>query len=329
MGITPTMLSFLLLVASFSGHAQTPLELAFSEIQTGSELPAELQSTRSAVFLKFSSGEANGTRLEWNPLIEELHENLVSMHIDAVAYYYWQDLNAGFDATESYMEVLRAREINQVILLSMVNMQYQIYIIPTDDHPGLLSKESPSWHTSSSSLEGAIEILAVAVRRTGLEVANLLIAESSELFVDTRIFSKNRFESFQPDLKLDKLAAPLFNAKDPDKIETSEDVALESIMHTHYPFKYELVSSSMTEDLMKKAGFHYVLRFLSAEESTVKMLLDYTYQMSSPSKPVYKFYMKHLITGDIYLGNAWDGQVSWQEALNVHLTDMKKALKVK
>lgn len=328
MRIIRSMLSLFLLATSFPGIAQTPLEQAFKELQKGSELPDDLQATRSAVFLKTSSNDSSAKAVDWKLLAEELHKNLVAMHIDVVAYYRWQDLNAGFDASGSYLEVIKDREINQVIILSIGSGNVQIYIIPIGEDPGILTDDRPAWHTSSNSLEGAIETLASAVRRTGLDIANFLIAESPELFVDTEIFIKNRFESFQPDLKLDKLAVPLFLGKDPDDMENAKDIELESIMQEQYPFSYEMVGSDLTEDLMKKAGFQYVLRFLNAEESTLKMLLDYIEPAASPTKLVYKFYIRHLISGDIYLGNTWDSQTSWQAALKVHLTNMKKFLKV-
>lgn len=329
MRIIRSMLSLFLLTTIFPGNAQTPLEQAFAELQKGSDLPEELQATRSAVFLKISSMDSTTEATDWEGMAEELHKNLVAMHIDAVAYYRWQDLNAGFDATSSYLEVLKGREINQIILLSIDHGKFQIFIIPTDDNPGLLATDHPTWHTSSNSLEGAIETLASTVRRAGLDIANFLIAESPEFFIDTDIFLKNRFESFQPDLKLDKLAAPLFFGKDPENPENPEDMDLESIMHSQYPFSYELVSTDLTEDLMKKAGFQYVLRYLHTDESTLKILLDYTDPANNSSKPEYKFYIKHLITGDIYLGNTWDSQASWQAALKMHLNNMKKSLKVK
>ncbi len=329
MRIIRSMLFLFLLATTIPGNAQTPLEQAFAELQKGPDLPEELQATRSAVFLKSSSMDSTGKALDWKAIAEELHKNLVAMHIDAVAYYRWQDLNAGFDATRSYLEVLRGREINQIILLSIAKGKFQIYIIPSSDNPGLLATDSPTWHTSSNSLDGVIETLASTVRRAGLDIANFLIAESPEFFMDTEIFIKNRFESFQPDLKLDMLAAPLFFGRDPDNLEYSADEDLESIMRSEYPFNYELVSTDLTEDQMKKAGFHYVLRYLHTEESTLKILLDYTGPATNPSKPGYKFYIKHLITGDIYLGNTWDSQASWQAALKMHLNNMKKSLKVK
>ena len=79
---------------------------------------------------------------------------------------------------------------------------------------------------------------------------------------------------------------------------------------------------------MKKAGFQYVLRYLHGEEATLMTLLDYR-EDANPEKIGYKFYMKHLVTGDIYLGNTWDIQAGWQAALNRHLTNLRQSLKIK
>ena len=35
---------------------------------------------------------------------------------------------------------------------------------------------------------------------------------------------------------------------------------------------------------------------------------------------VYKYYVKHINSGDIYLGEQWDGDDNWQDALSNHIT---------
>jgi len=314
--------------ATFSVGAQTPLEQAFNQLQKGSEFPEELQSTRSAVFLKVAVEGPNSKKSKTKLLAERLHKDLLKGHIDAVAYYRWQDLNTGLDATESYLETIRAREIKQIVFLISEAGNFQIYIIPTGEDPGLFAVDKKSWHTSGNSMEEVLGALNAAVRRHDLEIANFLISDTPEYFVDTEVFTKNRFESFQPDLKLDKLAVPLFTGIDPENIEEPEDQTLQAIVQAKYPFNYELVRTDLTEDLMKKAGFHYVLRYLHGEEATLMTLLDYRETATNPEKMGYKFYMKHLVTGDIYLGNTWDIQTNWQAALNKHLTNLRQTLKV-
>jgi len=322
-------LVFALTLNFLSGFAQTVLEQKFVNLQKGSPLPENLQSARTAVFLKYNATNPSDT-INWFARAKKLHQGLVDVHVDAVAYYRWRDLNAGYDATLSYLETLVEREINLVIITEMSGRStYDIYMVPTDlEDPALLDVSQPCWHTNGSSLENALETLKGEVRRTDLERTNFLISGSPEFFYDTRIFTKNRFESFQPDLKLDKLAVPLFVGKDPENIENQQDSELKQIMGSQYPFNYELVGAEMSEDLMQKAGFHYVLRYLHGEDQVIRTLLDYTEPHESPETVGYKYYFKHLITGDIYLGDDWDSQPQWQQALMIHLTKMRRSLKV-
>ena len=326
MRIILTVFTLSFLAFSIACEAQTSLTRMFDQLQKGTVVPELIQSTRSAVFIKTNASA--GTATNWNALAMELHEKLVDMQIDAVAYYRWRDLDGGFDATLSYLNALSEREIGQIILL-VVDNNYQLYMVPTDlESPTLVSSDAATWYTSGSSMEQIMDNLSTTMRQIDLERSNFLISESPEFFVDTPIFRKNRFESYQPDLKLDKLAVPLFYSQNPENIEDPSDLELQSIMQLLYPFKYELVGIQMTEDLMKKAGFQYVLRYLHGEEATMKTLLDYQVETENAERIGYKYYVKHLITGDIFLGDRWDSRNTWQEALSNHLTDMKRTLKV-
>ena len=322
------MICFLFLLTVSTVDAQNFLDQAYEQLQKGTELPENLRSTRSIVLVRsqLSTPLTSGNGFEM--LTTQFHQNLIEMDIDAVAYFRWQDLVAGFDATNSYIKTIKDRDISQIIILQAQPSSYELYITHTSEENALFDLDRPTWHSGSNTLEGLMENLATAVRMNDLEIANFLIAETPEFFIDTRIFTKNRFSSFQPDLKLDKLAVPLFHGTDHETLNNSDDQELKSIMQTQYPFSYELVSSEMTEDLMKKAGFHYVLRYLHGEESTLLTLLDYDDNSDEPTKMGYKFYAKHLISGDIYLGNSWDNRSSWQSALNTHLRNLKKSLKV-
>jgi hypothetical protein len=209
------MFGIFLLAVTFVCRAQSVLPEFFSTLQTDAGLPEGLQSSRSAVFLKIES-EAVSDSMSWYSLADEFHQGLAALHIDAVAYYRWRDLNAGFDATNSYLEDLAEREINQVIILEVRQDTYQVYIVPTNpEQEGLLDEAGHAWHISGNTLENTISDLTLQVQRAGLEVANFLISGSPEFFIDTQIFKKNRFESFQPDLKLDNLAVPLVHSDDP------------------------------------------------------------------------------------------------------------------
>ena len=44
---------------------------------------------------------------------------------------------------------------------------------------------------------------------------------------------------------------------------------------------------------------------------------------------IYKYYVKHINSGDVYLGEQWDGDDSWQEALSNHISAILNKLKQK
>ena len=318
---------FLLLFPTANVSAQNTLQRAYEQLQQGTELPENLRSSRSMVLVRSELPQSltSGPGLEM--LTTQFHQRLMEMNIDVVAYYRWQDIIAGFDATNSYLENIKDREAAQLLILQAKPGDYSLHIVPTSEDM-LIDPGSPSWHSKNSTLEGLVENLATAVRRSDLEIANFLIAETPEFFIDTRIFTKNRFVSFQPDLKLDKLAVPLFHTANPDSLVNAEDRELRSLIVSLYPFSFELVGNQMTEELMKKAGFQYVLRYLHAEESTLITLLDYDDESDAPTRLGYKFYVKHLISGDIYLGDGWDSRTSWQSALTTHINNMRRSLKV-
>ena len=314
--------------ATLASFAQPSFFTPPDSLQKGGALPEGLQSTRSAVFIKIDHTVSLDST-QWYEMAQLFHRALVDLHIDAVVYYRWRDLNAGLDASESYKEALAAREVNQILLLEVGPGSYQIYIVPSStEDDEIFSIEQQAWHISGTTLENATTNLTQVVNKAGLEIANFLISESPEFFIDTPIFKKNRFESFQPDLKLDKLAVPLFNSEDPEQANHPSDLEIQAIFKNQYPFEYQIVGAGMSEDLMRKAGFQYVLRYLTAEESTLLTLLDYPFSSEAPGKFGFKFYFKHLITGDIYLGDDWDGRSSWQQALTGHLSSMKRSLKV-
>jgi hypothetical protein len=57
---------------------------------------------------------------------------------------------------------------------------------------------------------------------------------------------------------------------------------------------------------------------------------DGTAQMKniSADTPIYKFYFKHIDSGNVFLGTKWDADVTWQQALKNHLVAFKTELKV-
>ncbi len=308
------------------GWAQTSLEIAYLNIKQGSTLPEDLLSSRTAVFLKVPPTTTDSPN-HWKNLAQELHSTLAELKIDAMAYYQWQDLNSGIDASRSYLEILTTRDISQIVIVELIQNTYSLTIVPTTEDPAFLDVKAETWHASAAEFSQVLEGLSLAVRSRGLELGNFLVVESPEFFTDTPIFTNNRFESYQPDLKLDKLAIPISGDDNPQDLQSAGNLQIKAIFQD-YPFQYDFVNYQRGEDLLRQAGFHYLLLYLYAPESSVRDLLDFQDSSSQTSRMVYKYYMRHIVSGDIYLGDEWDAAPTREEALLNHLRNMKRSLKV-
>ncbi|NJN29015.1 MAG: hypothetical protein HC819_25220 [Cyclobacteriaceae bacterium] len=136
-----------------------------------------------------------------------------------------------------------------------------------------------------------------------------------------------------------KVAVPKFGNE-------KEDAALEELLKEYFPVKYELVDPTLDERELEAKGFAMVLRFIHTRGMVAKAILDYDLsQMANAiasvamvqgeaqlktipaEEPIYKFYIKHLEYGNLFLGNKWDADRTWQAALTNHLQLMRMDLK--
>jgi hypothetical protein len=183
---------------------------------------------------------------------------------------------------------------------------------------------------------------------------NLLILDTPEYLREPDIIRGRRHERINTDLRIDRLAVPRFpmassgNGEDTEVTEdTSADLDqhnlglnadLEAIFST-YPYEYKMVDYDFEEENLRKKGFQFILMRLYTTSDMILKLLEYkddgtsdtqassssspdetTSKKSIPSnQPVYKYYIKHIHTGDVYLGETWDAAPTWQKALSNHL----------
>ena len=183
---------------------------------------------------------------------------------------------------------------------------------------------------------------ADAVYRSALasnKKKNLLINEVPETDLPVRIIDGQRAENVAYDLKVDNLAIPKFN-------DAADDKELEELMKT-YPFRYQLVSPDVPDTDLRKQGFLYVLCFVHTRCGTAKELLGYPVRKSESAfvsvsyseeqvqlktipanTPVFKFYVRHIDSGNVFLGTKWDAETSWHLALQNFIKGFKTAMKI-
>ncbi len=327
-------LVLLLFFAASESVAQIPVgEDAFlSKLVPGATVPEKLLSTRSVVFYPF--------RMTLKEL-EQAQEHFQRSGIDAVLYIESDYIAAGRDPSVALAQYLNAREIGHLIIFRKTGNGYSVYLTAYNNLATLINEQQSAWYQEAPKLETLLLNLYRAVNSGGLVQNNLLINELPELGMPVNIFGGRRADFFAIDLKVDPLSAPRFG-------DESADTELEEIMKS-YPFKYKLTDAGLSEAQIRRDGSYYVLRFVYARGKAAQTLLGYntsesqsaivsvTYpddgnQPRLKSIPaddmVYKFYFKHIDSGNIFLGTKWDADVTWQQALINQLKAFKAELKV-
>jgi hypothetical protein len=135
--------------------------------------------------------------------------------------------------------------------------------------------------------------------------------------------------------------------------KANEEVAhknsmLEQIMTT-YPYKYKIVPYQYNEKEYLTQGFQFVLMQITSSAKEVRLMLGYddsdevkeitsitvdeygkTINKTIPIETtVTKFYVRHINSGEVFLGEQWDADAAWNDALRNHLNNLMGKLKAK
>jgi len=278
-----------------------------------------------------------------------------------VAYYNIYDIFSGPDATETYSTALNKRKIKNLVIIKWsaqeqdVSRKAELIITEFNGSKTFITLGQKAWLSWASDIETPLNELYRTAAQSGLVFSNYLIIDSPEFFKGNISMKGKRYESYWPDLKLDKLAVPYFALADitqkSEIVESvnsmirQENVMLDSIMRI-YPFKYGLLYEEREEEL-KKLGYQYILLYVNGPGRSVREMLQYnqdgkeTHYISevkaghqagikrlSAGEPVYKFYIKQLYSGNVYLGTTWDADTNWEVALRNYIYNLRKEMKV-
>ena len=323
--------AFFLVFISWTAHAQIPVghQAVLSRLTAGSVLPERLLSTRSVVFFPHTM-----TMKE----LELIQQYFQRTGIDAVLYIESDYLAAGRDPSVALAEYLNSREIRHIIIFRKAD-GYDVFITAYNNLATLVEGGQNAWYRKDRTLEPLLQSLFRTANNSSMERANMLINEFPEVGMPLNVFKGRRGDFFAIDLKVDPLAVPKFGDAD-------MDAQLAEIMK-NYPYKYKLTEPALSEAQIRKDGSYYVLRFIYARDEAAYNLLGYdgtksqsaivsvTYPGDKPhlknipsDTMVYKFYFKHIDSGNIFLGTKWDADVTWQQALINQIKAFKAELKI-
>jgi hypothetical protein len=243
------------------------------------------------------------------------------------------------------------------------NVRYLLLATTFNGETSLMTEGQSAWKGNSKDFKKVLsKISRTANKQTS---TNLLIAKVPEYFNDVKLINGQRVESYYTDLKLGKLAVPKFatsnlpgkragglvNTMVKNRLEQAEEQAnnfnnqLATIMQG-YKFEHGLVETRTSDKDLMIAGYNYVIRSIKTSGIGVKRLLNYPVDEEEEyyitvklvnNKPtlryipiraqIYKYYIKNLKTGNVYLGKNWDADETWQESLKNVLYNISQELK--
>jgi hypothetical protein len=301
-----------------------------SKLSLTNSVPANLLALRSCVFYSSSCT---------NQQLETIQKSFQKTGIDAVAYFKTPFVFAGDDISQKVAEYLIKREIAFIILVDKNENVFSFIFTPFNNTKDFVNNGQSGWEIANMSLnEGLQTIYRTTVNNQ--PVKNFLINSYPERDFPISIIEGRRSDFYAIDLKVDKLAVPWFK-------DAAKDSTMAQFFRDNYPFNYGMVEPGLDKKELRSKGFHYLLSYLHTEGVIAKEILGYpnatgesaitsvTYPNGSlqlktlPAEtPVYKFYLKHLESGNVFLGTKWDGDITWQDALRNQIKGFKAELKI-
>jgi hypothetical protein len=322
---------FLCLV-SFSGFAQSfsAEKTWVDQLKLSAGLPEKLLSTRSAVFHDYTFTPKE---------LKEAQEYFQRTGIDAITYFELDMLMASVDITKAFADYLTKREVTHILFLEKNETGYRLSITTFNDKSTVVDANQNAWSISNRVWTEVLKSLYRSAANQ-LKKQNLLINDFPEEDIVINPIVGRRNEFFGVDMKVDPVAIPKFGNEAMDK-------QLEEIFKNNYPLKYKVTEPGLSEKDLRKQGYLYVMCVVHARGAVAKKLLGYDMTKSEsalvsvtysngqsqlknfPSnEPVYKIYFKHIESGNVFLGNKWDADLTWEQALLNHLKGMKTELRI-
>jgi hypothetical protein len=266
-------------------------------------LPPDIRNERTLVLVSAPAGT-------WQSVSEEVHPLFAAHAIDAVAYYQLEEVMAGPDAQKELLPLLTKRQFRQVAVIEATpEGKGELFLTNFSGDARLVDLEGTIWHQAFENWDALNNAFDVAFQNTSIAATNFLIPDFPEFFRAAGVPDDKRFERINPDIKLDNLAVRAFTGA----LET-QNGSLTSIMQG-YPFQWELVNAELSEEVIRRNGFQWILGYLRAPEANLKEILGYELNGAEGNKMVYKFYFRQLYAQEIYLGSSWDAHPDWQQAL--------------
>lgn len=293
-------------------------------------LPEKLLSTRTAVFYHYSISDKE---------LDEVQLAFQKSGIDAIIYFELDKPFASKDVSKAFSDYLIKREIVNLVFIEKGDEGYRITITPFSGKEDIMTPGQRAWSTSGRLLTETLKTLSRTVS-SAQKKENLLINDAPEKDAVINPILGKRNEFYATDLTVDLLAVPKTG-------DESVDRELEEIFKSNYPLKFKMTDPGVAEKELRRQGHLYVMCAVYTRGSAVRELFGYDMSKSESAflsvayadgqqqlknipanTPVFKFYFKHIDSGNVFLGTKWDADATWQQALVNYIMGMRAELRL-
>lgn len=323
------------LVVQLSLGQGDEINLRLNGLTITPSFPENLLKTRTVVLYRVSPRQVNPRiRGEWKSIAKEIQPTFRKSGIDAVLHYYLDDILSGPEAYHTFLDYFDDRDIKNAAFIFKENDEYIITIADLQDRQFLLKPGQNAWQIKGQDLESISSTLYRATANSGLELENRLILETPEFGDMMSPIKAKRNEFYDLNFSSEKLAIPA--QKDSAKIRAAM---------ADYPYRWGFVDPSIPEKDLRKEGYQYILYFVNTVGKSAKQILEYRttnvetdyisemmvdgklqVESNSINTPVYKFYIKHIYSGNIFVGKRWDAASRKPEALTNYIQNLRNEL---
>lgn len=309
----------------------TPVRM-LTQMPPRTDIPPNLLKERSVLVISAranNKGQLDPARSrEWAEVLQKM---FAERGVDVVACFDRLTLLAGREPWAAFESLLLDREVRHLLWLQeLPNGSFRLSMAELPAEAPLLRSSVEAYSREQPDVESLAADVRREIIRANPERENFMVLETPEFFDDVPMITKGRYESFPLDLRTDKIAI-----RWPDDMSEESKRAFGLHLDSLYPYTFNFVSASLTDKQVQDEGFQYVLDWVYAPGIALRRIFNYeitegensfvTFMTLGPNQtdikkihyhiPVYKFYMRHLITGDLYLGKDWDADVTWTESL--------------
>lgn len=269
--------------------------------------------------------------------LRELQRGFQKIGIDAVVHFPLQLALSAEEITKQFTEYMLKREIRFIIFFHKKNSLYELVFVPFNGKGGWVTDGHSAWPVQGNSLTDMLQSI-YRTTAANQKKKNFLISEEPETFVPLRPVSTERSEFFAVSLRNDAVAV----------IRTGNaafDQRLETVLKEKYPFKVQYFAPGTTTDQLRSKGCFYILRQIHASATEVMRLLGYRIPTSaktitthsfttgkaesreiSAETIVWKFYVRHIDSGNIFLGLKWDADEDMARAMENYVQGFQTSL---